>query len=111
MGPRSKRGVTHYRFSIGVRVMRILEDYPRIQQVTKPLAQSITASLSSEFIAREATPESTLQDYLDREDRLFTSFPNRMHCCGDHQLCKEYPTKPSRTDMIRPKVVVAVISP
>ncbi len=70
-----------------------------------------TASLSSEFTARDATPESTLQDYLDREERLFPSFPDRMHCCGDHQPCKEYPTKPSRTDMIRPKVVVAMISP
>jgi hypothetical protein len=112
MGPRRKRGVTHDRFRIRVCVMRILEDQPLIQKVTKTsLAQSITASLSSEFTARDATPESTLQDYLDREEQLFPSFPNRMHCCGDNQPCKEYPTKPSRTDMIRPKVVVALISP
>ncbi len=47
-----------------------------------------TASLSSEFTARDATPKSTLQDYLDREEQLFSSFPNRMHCCDDHQPCK-----------------------
>ena len=51
------------------------------------------ASLSAEFTAREAMPERTLQDYLDREERLFPSFPNRMHCCGDHPPCKEYPDK------------------
>lgn len=29
------------------------------------------AALSGEFTARDATPQSTLQDYLDQEDRLF----------------------------------------
>ncbi len=47
-----------------------------------------TASLSTEFTARNATPESTLQDYLEREERLFPSFSNRRHCCGDHPPCK-----------------------
>ena len=31
-----------------------------------------TASLSTEFTARDATPKSTLQDYLDQEERLFS---------------------------------------
>ena len=31
-----------------------------------------TASLSGEFTARDATPKSTLQDYLDQEERLFS---------------------------------------
>ena len=30
------------------------------------------ASLSGEFTARDATPKSTLQDYLDQEERLFS---------------------------------------
>ncbi len=45
-GPRRKRGVTHDRFRIRVRVMRILEDHPLIQQVTKTtLAHPIKESL------------------------------------------------------------------
>ncbi len=56
MSPRRKRGVTQDRFRIRVCMLRILEDHPRIQQVTKTsLAQSITASLSSEFTTRDAT--------------------------------------------------------
>ena len=31
-----------------------------------------TASLSTEFTARDAAPKSTLQDYLDQEERLFS---------------------------------------
>ena len=38
-----------------------------------------TASLSSEFTARDATPESTLQDYLDREERLFRELKEKVY--------------------------------
>ena len=38
-----------------------------------------TASLSSEFNARDATPESTLQDYLDREERLFRELKEKVY--------------------------------
>ncbi len=34
-----------------------------------------TASLSAEFTASEATPEITLQNYLEREERLFPELP------------------------------------
>jgi len=49
-----------------------------------------TASLSAEFTASEATPEITLQNYLDREELFFPNFPNHIHCCGDHPPCNEY---------------------
>ena len=38
-----------------------------------------TASLSAEFTAREATPESTLQDYLEREERLFRELKEKVY--------------------------------
>jgi len=38
-----------------------------------------TASLSSEFTARDATPQSTLQDYLDREERLFRELKEKVY--------------------------------
>ena len=38
-----------------------------------------TASLSSEFTTRDATPESTLQDYLDREERLFRELKEKVY--------------------------------
>ena len=34
-----------------------------------------TASLSAEFTASEAMPEITLQNYLEREERLFPELP------------------------------------
>ncbi len=38
-----------------------------------------TASLSAEFTARDAPPESTLQDYLDREERLFRELQEKVY--------------------------------
>jgi len=38
-----------------------------------------TESLSSEFTARDATPQSTLQDYLDREERLFRELKEKVY--------------------------------
>lgn len=38
-----------------------------------------TASLSTEFTARDATPKSTLQDYLDQEERLFSELEENVY--------------------------------
>jgi len=38
-----------------------------------------TVSLSEEFTAGDATPRSTLQDYLDREARLFQELKNKVY--------------------------------
>ena len=38
-----------------------------------------TTSLSNEFTARDATPQSTLQDYLDREERLFRELKEKVY--------------------------------
>ena len=38
-----------------------------------------TASLSEEFTAREAAPQSSLKDYLDREARLFTELREKVY--------------------------------
>jgi alpha-beta hydrolase superfamily lysophospholipase len=38
-----------------------------------------TASLSGEFTARDATPRSTLQDYLDREEQLFRELHEKVY--------------------------------
>jgi len=38
-----------------------------------------TASLSNEFTAGDATPQSTLQDYLDREERLFRELKEKVY--------------------------------
>ncbi len=38
-----------------------------------------TESLSSEFTARDAKPESTLQDYLDQEERLFRELKEKVY--------------------------------
>ena len=38
-----------------------------------------TASLSEEFTARDATPKSTLQDYLDQEERLFRELKEKVY--------------------------------
>lgn len=38
-----------------------------------------TASLSAEFTARDGTPESTLQDYLDREEQLFRELEEKVY--------------------------------
>ncbi len=37
------------------------------------------ASLSAEFTARDATPESALQDYLEREERLFRELREKVY--------------------------------
>ena len=38
-----------------------------------------TASLSNEFTAGDATPQSTLEDYLDREERLFRELKEKVY--------------------------------
>ena len=38
-----------------------------------------TAALSGEFTARDATPKSTLQDYLDQEERLFRELKSKIY--------------------------------
>jgi hypothetical protein len=38
-----------------------------------------TARLESEFTARDATPKSTLQDYLTREDQLFGELREKVY--------------------------------
>jgi len=38
-----------------------------------------TTSLSNEFTASDATPQSTLQDYLDREGRLFRELKEKVY--------------------------------
>ena len=38
-----------------------------------------TTSLKSDLTARDATPESTLQDYLDREERLFRELKEKIY--------------------------------
>jgi len=38
-----------------------------------------TVTLSEEFTARDATPKSTLQDYLDREERLFKELKQKVY--------------------------------
>jgi alpha-beta hydrolase superfamily lysophospholipase len=38
-----------------------------------------TASLSTEFTARDATSKSSLQDYLDREERLFSELEEKVY--------------------------------
>jgi len=38
-----------------------------------------TASLSGEFTARDATPKSTLQDYLEQEKRLFSELEEKVY--------------------------------
>ena len=38
-----------------------------------------TESLSSEFTARDETPESILQDYLNREERLFREVKEKVY--------------------------------
>jgi alpha-beta hydrolase superfamily lysophospholipase len=38
-----------------------------------------TALLNSEFTARDATPQSTLQDYLDQEARLFDELQDKVY--------------------------------
>ncbi len=38
-----------------------------------------TVSLSSEFTASDATPQSTLKDYIDREERLFRELKEKVY--------------------------------
>lgn len=38
-----------------------------------------TASLTSEFTARDATPQSTLKDYMDREQQLFRELQEKVY--------------------------------
>lgn len=38
-----------------------------------------TASLSTEFTARNATPKSTLQDYINQEERLFRELKSKIY--------------------------------
>jgi len=51
-----------------------------------------TASLSGEFTARDATPMSTLQDYLDQEKRLFRELKekvyDRVESTDDLKFCR-----------------------
>ena len=51
-----------------------------------------TASLSTEFTARDATPQSTLQDYLDQEERLFRELKekvyDRVESTDDLKFCR-----------------------
>lgn len=44
-----------------------------------PLRVWHTIFLSEEFTARDATPRSTLQDYLDREERLFQELKKKIY--------------------------------
>ena len=37
-----------------------------------------TTALTSEFTSRDATPHSTLQDYLEQEDRLFGELKSKI---------------------------------
>ncbi len=51
-----------------------------------------TASLSTEFTARDATPQSTLQDYLDQEEQLFRELKekvyDRVESTDDLKFCR-----------------------
>jgi hypothetical protein len=53
-----------------------------------------TVFLSEEFTARDATPQSTLQDYLDREDRLFQELKEKIYdrvaLTKDMTYCRYY---------------------
>ncbi len=63
----------------GVLIMAFLLAWAFESRGMAPLRVWHTARLSNEFTARDAKPDTTLQDYLDQEERLFRELKEKVY--------------------------------
>jgi len=64
---------------LGIVAMTVLLAWAFQSRTMPALRVWHTASLSEEFTAGEATPQSSLQDYLDREEKLFRELHEKVY--------------------------------